>query len=107
MFLPRDLFGGLLEGYGASLRRVDAALEANGVRPIECAGRPVDPARMHVVGVVHREGGANGEVVEVVRRGYVRGDRVIRHAEVRAVAVESKGSAEWDKTDDPSSSTTD
>ncbi len=105
-FLPRDLFGGVLEGYGGSLRRVDAALEANGVQPIECDGRPVDPARMHVVDVVHRNGVAGGEVVEVVRRGYVRGDRVIRHAEVRAVAVESNGSAERDKTDDPPPSST-
>lgn len=101
-FLPRDLFGGLLEGYDSSLRRIDAALESCGIQPIECDGRPVDPERMRVVDVVRRDDLPAGQVIEVVRRGYVRGDRVIRHAEVRAVFVGP--SAVESKTDDPSGS---
>ena len=86
-FLPRGLFGGLTEGYDASLRRIDAALESCGVTPIDCIGAPVDPNRMRVVDVVPRGDHPAGHVCEEIRRGYVRGDVVIRHAEVRAVSA--------------------
>lgn len=84
-FLPRDLHGSLLEGYELALRRIDAALESRDIRPIECAGQRLDPRRMRVVDVVQRDDLPEGCVVEVVRRGYVKGTRVIRFAEVRAV----------------------
>ena len=96
-FVPRDLLGGLSEGYAASLRRIDAALEGCGLQPIECEGRPVDPERMRVVDVVRRDDLPAGRVIEEVRRGYVRGDRVIRHAEVRAVAPRAAADSEPDE----------
>ena len=67
------------------MRRFDAAMEGHGIRPIECEGQRVDPQRMRVVDVVQRDDLPEGSVVEVVRRGYVSGSRVIRFAEVRAV----------------------
>ncbi len=85
-FLPAAVFGGLIEGHELALRRIDAALESRGIRPIECEGLPVDPERMRVVDVVRREDMPPGRVVEVLRRGYARGSRVLRYAEVRAVA---------------------
>ncbi len=101
-FLPRGLFGGLLEGCDSSLRRIDAALESCGIQPIECDGRPVDPELMRVVDVVRRDDLPAGQVVEVIRRGYVRSNRVIRHAEVRAVVV---GPSDVEsKRDDPAGS---
>lgn len=85
-FLPKAMFAALLEGHDLALRRIDAALESRGIHPIECEGRPADPERMHVVDVVRRDDLSPGQVVEVLRRGYVRDGRVLRYAEVRAAA---------------------
>ena len=85
--LPRNLFGGILEGYALALRRIDAALESRGIRPIESDGRPVDPERMRVVDLIQRDDLPAGHVAETLRRGYVQGKRIIRCAEVQAVAA--------------------
>lgn len=85
-FVSAGFAEAVAEGYDLGLRRIDAALESRGVRPMECVGLPVDPERMRVVDVVPGEGTPEGHVVEVLRRGYVRGDRVVRCAEVRAAA---------------------
>lgn len=87
--LPRPVLDGVLDGYSLALRRIDASLESRGVRPIECAGRPVDPERMRVIEVLQRDDLAEGQVVDVVRRGFVCGTRVVRYAEVRAVGGRS------------------
>lgn len=84
--LPRGLLEGLHEGYMLGLRRIDAILEARGVRPIECLGKPVDPEQMRVVDLVRRDDLPAGHVAEVVRAGYTCDSKVIRYAEVRAVA---------------------
>lgn len=84
-FLPAGLTGGMREGYEWTLRRIDAALEAQGVQQIRCEGQRVDPLRMKVVDTVPRNDLPEGQVTDVVRHGYVSGGRVIRYAEVRAV----------------------
>lgn len=85
-FLPHELMGGMREGYGLALRRIDAALEARDVRLMACVGQQVDPERMRVVDVVKRDDLPEGQVTEIVRDGYTCGEKVIRYAEVRAVA---------------------
>jgi molecular chaperone GrpE len=85
-FVPRELFGGMRDGYGLALRRIDAALEARGVHPMDCLGQRVDPQRMRVVDVVKNDQLPEGQVTEIVRNGYTCGDKVIRYAEVRVVA---------------------
>lgn len=92
-FLPQGLFDGLHEGYSLGLRRLDAVLEARGVRPIECLGKRVDPERMRVVDLIQRDDLPEGQVVEVVRAGYTCESKVIRYAEVRAVARRQGGSS--------------
>ncbi len=92
-FLPRGLLDGLHEGYSLGLRRLDAVLEARGVRPIECLGKPVDPEAMRVVDLVQRDDLPEGVVAEVVRAGYTCESKVIRYAEVRAVARRQGGTA--------------
>ena len=100
--LPRDLLEGLFEGYDLALRRIDAVLDSHAVQPIECEGRRVDPERMRVVALVACDGVPPGHVADVVRRGYVRGRRVIRCAEVRAVAATSSNGSPVRDTDDDS-----
>lgn len=64
-------------------RRFEESLAKQGFVEIEALGRPFDP-RHHEA--VHRlpatEGQEDGEVVEVYRRGYFLGDRVVRPATV-------------------------
>lgn len=64
-------------------RRFEESLKKQGFVEIEALGRPFDP-RHH--DAVHRvpadDGQEDGEIVEVFRRGYFLGDRVIRPASV-------------------------
>ena len=66
-----------------SLARVDRAIEQAGLEVIPAAGEPFDPERMEVVEVAGGTGRAAGEVIEEVRRGYLRGDAVFRYAQVK------------------------
>ncbi|GAC1354617.1 MAG: nucleotide exchange factor GrpE [Herpetosiphon sp.] len=63
-------------------RLLDVLATAN-IQPMNAAGQPFDP-RLHVVleAVPATEAVAAGMVVLEVRRGYLLGDRVLRHAEV-------------------------
>jgi len=82
-FLPRAVFASLLEGHDLALRRMDAALASRGIHPIECEGRAVDPERMRVIDVARGSALPPGQIIEVLRNGYMRDGQVIRFAEVR------------------------
>jgi molecular chaperone GrpE len=74
---------GLATGYTMSLERIDLALEQHGLQPMPAVGDRFDPEQMEVVEAVHDTGRPSGEVVEVVRRGYLHDGRVFRYAQVR------------------------
>lgn len=79
----RPLLAGLADGYALSVRRVERALAAAGLEPIDCAGRPFDPELMEVVEAADAPGRASGTVVDEVRRGYRWKGRLFRYAQVR------------------------
>jgi molecular chaperone GrpE len=81
--LVRSSLDGLIAGYRMSLARVDRVLSQAGLEPIAAAGEPFEPELMEVVEVVGDTGRPAGEVVEEVRRGYLRGDVVFRYAQVK------------------------
>jgi molecular chaperone GrpE len=81
--LLRSSFDGLIAGYRMSLARVDRAIEHAGLEVIPAAGEPFDPERMEVVEVAGDTSRPAGEVVEELRRGYLRGDVVFRYAQVK------------------------
>lgn len=81
--LVRSSLDGLIAGYRMSLARVDRALDQFGLEPIVAEGEPFDPELMEVVEVAGDTGRPAGEVVEEVRRGYLRGEVVFRYAQVR------------------------
>jgi molecular chaperone GrpE len=72
---------GIGDGYAMSLRRVERALPAFGLEPIDCVGRPFDPDTMEVVEL--GDGGPAGTVLEEVRRGYRWNGTVFRFAQVK------------------------
>jgi molecular chaperone GrpE len=81
--LIRSALDGLIAGYRMSLARVGRVLEEFEIEPIAVEGEVFDPELMEVVDVAGDTGRPAGEVVEEVRRGYLRGDTVFRYAQVK------------------------
>jgi molecular chaperone GrpE len=84
---------GWVEGVAAIDRKLRALLESEGVREVVAEpGTPFDPRQHEAIVNVPGTGRAEGDIVEVVRRGYLLRDRVIRPALV-AVAAAPDGDA--------------
>lgn len=78
------LFDGVLTGVGMLRDRVAALLSRVQVTPIDSDGQRFDAATMRAVGVTPPSPAhPAGQVVETVRRGFCRGDQILRPAEVR------------------------
>jgi len=72
----------LLDGQHATLRLLDEALAAAGVREINPAGQPFDPNRHEALSLVPAPGVAANTVIEVVQKGYELNERLLRAAKV-------------------------
>ena len=93
---------GWVEGVTAIDRKLRALLESEGVRVVEAeAGTAFDPREHEAIVNVPGTGRAEGEIVEVVRRGYKLRDRVLRPA---LVAVAASPDGEPADPADPSAS---
>lgn len=76
--------GALLEGVRLNLRLFLEKLKAAGIEPLELKGQPYDPHLAEAVGAVPVEDPEQDQtVVEVVQKGYVSGDQLLRPARVR------------------------
>lgn len=89
--LPRGLLEGLLEGYSIAARKLERTLESLGVREMRCAGESFDPLRMKVVETEVRAELPEGHVIEVIRPGYMKAERVVRFAEVKTAVRGTRG----------------
>ena len=71
------------EGIELIYRKLTSILEAEGVKVMQAQGEMFDP-NLHEA-IAQEENGENesGQVIEVVKRGYMLGDRVLRPAQVR------------------------
>ena len=79
---------GWVEGVTAIDRKLRALLESEGVRTVDAdAGKPFDPREHEAIVNVPGTGRAEGEIVEVIRRGYKLRDRVLRPALVAVAAA--------------------
>jgi molecular chaperone GrpE len=76
------------EGYGMALDRFDRILSHLGIEKVLTCGRPFDSRVMVAIGTRLVSGTETGTVVEESVSGYVRGDEVIRPAQVVVVADE-------------------
>jgi molecular chaperone GrpE (heat shock protein) len=86
----RPVVEALLRGNELALERLDETLRRHGVHEIVCEGQPFDPATMRAVETEARPGVAPGVVTDIVRRGYRSADRILRYAEVRITAGETR-----------------
>jgi molecular chaperone GrpE len=73
----------LLDGVRATLRLLDEALAAAGIREINPVGEPFDPNKHEALSVVPAaEGVTPNTVLEVVQKGYELNERLLRAAKV-------------------------
>jgi len=71
------------EGIELVYRKFLSALEAEGVTPMEVAGQQFDPNLHEAISQEPSEDVESGQIIEVVRNGYLIGERVLRPATVR------------------------
>ena len=81
--VPEDVHEGWLDGIRLVERKLQALLEAEGVKPIEAIGQPFDP-NLHEA-VVHEDTAdyPDNTVIGEVQRGYLLHERVLRPSLVR------------------------
>ena len=72
----------LLEGQRATLRLLDEALAAAGIREIDPVGQPFDPNKHEALSLVPAAGVPPDTVLEVVQKGYELNERLLRAAKV-------------------------
>jgi molecular chaperone GrpE len=79
----------LLEGVQLVEKKLLAAFEAAGLRRMDAAGKPFDPASMEAVATVETESPEDDEIVaDVFQAGYRFGDQLVRPARVRVKKFE-------------------
>lgn len=73
----------LADGLALILKSFDEGLAKLGIEEIKAQGETFDPERHYAVLHVDDENYGENEVVEVLQKGYTRGDKVIRYAVVK------------------------
>jgi molecular chaperone GrpE len=68
------------EGINLTLKSLLKIAENNGLTPIDPLGQALDPERHHAVSMVDAPGAAPGTVVNVLQKGYLLNDRLLRPA---------------------------
>jgi molecular chaperone GrpE len=78
---PADL--AWAEGIELIYRKLQSILEAEGIKRIAAEGQPFDPNIHEAISQEPSPDHASGTVIDVVRNGYMLGERIIRPAMVR------------------------
>lgn len=73
----------LAKGLELTLKSFSETLSKMGVKEIEAEGKTFDPNFHNAVMHIDDESYGESEVVEVFAKGYVRGDKVLRHSMVK------------------------
>ncbi len=76
----------LYQGVSLVHRQLMTVLEQRGVNPINRLGEAFDPKLEEAIAQASPDEGEPGTVAEVVVKGYIMGETVLRHAMVRVVA---------------------
>ncbi len=71
------------KGLELTLKSFTETFEKLGIHEIESMGKTFDPNIHNAVMHVEDEACGEGEIVEVLQKGYIKGDRVIRYAMVK------------------------
>src|SRR5699024_4060334 len=87
----------IIEGISMVYNQFKEALASQGVKEIEAEGKPFDPNLHHAVMQAEIEEEDSNIVVEVLQKGYILNDRVIRPAMVK---INNKGVVKEDVEDE-------
>ncbi|MGN2252137.1 nucleotide exchange factor GrpE [Frateuria sp. GZRe12] len=68
------------EGLALTLKALLKVAETHGLVQVDPVDQPLDPERHHAVSMVEASGKAPGTVVNVLQKGYVLNDRLLRPA---------------------------
>lgn len=74
---------GFVDGVTMVYNQLKDALQKHGVNEIEAVGKPFDPNLHHAVMQVEDDTAESNSIVEVLQKGYILKDRVIRPAMVK------------------------
>ena len=74
---------GLVKGLELTLKSFRDTLERLGIQEIEALGKTFDPNVHNAVFHVDDESYGESEIVEVLMKGYMKGDKVVRYAMVK------------------------
>jgi len=74
---------GLSKGLELTLKSFRETLEKMGVKEIEAMGKTFDPNLHNAVFHVDDESYGESEIIEVLMKGYIKGDKVIRYSMVK------------------------
>lgn len=75
--------GNMAKGLEMIMKSFEDALATMGITEIEALGQSFDPNRHNAIMHVDDEQFGEGEIVEVFMKGYIKGDKVIRHSVVK------------------------
>ena len=78
----KHLDGDNLKAFNMVYQQVLAILKENGVEEMDVLGQPFDPMKMNALSKFDYGEDKRDLVVEVYKKGYVMGDKVLRYAEV-------------------------
>ncbi len=73
----------LADGLALILKSADEGLAKLGIEEIKAQGETFDPERHYAVMHIDDDNYGENEIVEVLQKGYTRGDKVIRYAVVK------------------------
>ena len=72
----------LRQGVTLTLQQLNEVLQRHGIQAVADIGSPFDPHRHEAISMRHDPGQPDQVVLEVIQRGYCRGDKVFRPAQV-------------------------
>ena len=79
----KDLSDPFVKGVKLTYDQIINALSHEGVSPVECEGKPFDARYCHAIMTEKVEGVEAGMVIEVLQKGYMLKDRLLRAALVK------------------------
>lgn len=79
----------ILEGQRATLRLLDQAMAAAGIREISPLGEPFDPTKHEALSLQPSPDAQANTVLEVIQKGYELNDRLLRAAKVIVASDQS------------------
>ena len=82
-FSDEDAETPMAKGLALTLKSFEEVLSKMGVKEIEALGKSFDPNLHNAVMHIEDENYGENEIVEVFMKGYIRGEKVLRHSMVK------------------------